>query len=157
MLHGRQEQDRVCQLDQRTVCVRAKLVPPSLSSGPGSHDAVQRAVPNQYPALNIQYRRDGVLSVQNNAPITECDIADLVPMKQMLYPILYPGSMKFQKDALRDRKLCVYWQKPMMYWEVLPLFENEVSENENEVIFTYQEPTFRFGECGVETHTFPQK
>ena len=112
----------------------------------------------QYPALNIQYRRDGVLSVQSNAPITECDIADLVPMKQMLYPILYPGSMKFQKDALRDRKLCVYWAKPRMYWEVLPLFENEVSENENEVIFTYQGPNrFRFEECGVKTHTFPQK
>lgn len=91
--------------------------------------------PGAREKIKIQALANGPWSVALDTEIRSTDISDLVPVKRLLYPSLSPGGLKISLDLLLN---CDTWSpmlKPRMYWERIPLFPEELTVTEQEVVF----------------------
>lgn len=65
------------------------------------------------------------------------DIADLVSVKHILYECLYPGMSRMSKQDFLNPNNTGYISKPRMRWECVPIFETEIFETEDDIVFRH--------------------
>lgn len=89
--------------------------------------------------LNLAYEKldTGGIAVWIKKDIHSTDIDDLIPMKQLLYPALYPGMMRISKQYILSRGDTGLITKPRRRWELIPIFEDEIIVTDNNIIFQH--------------------
>lgn len=104
---------------------------------------VQQHIPNlsrdisRYINLACETLDTGGIAVWVKQNIDLIDITDLTPMKQLLYPALYPGMMKVGKQFILSRRDSGLISKPRKRWELIPIFEDEIIVTDATVIFQH--------------------
>ena len=76
--------------------------------------------------------------VQSNKEIKNFDVADMVGIKKLLYPVLLPGSSKLSFDGFRE-DFYNYRRRPRFQWECFPVFEEEISVGSDGITLSYNE------------------
>ena len=80
----------------------------------------------------------GGVSVWLNKPLSQIDVGDLSPMKDLLYDGIQPGTCEILLDKLYDLGRFGYLFKPRRWWEPFPLFDDEVFVLEDRVVFKHR-------------------
>lgn len=83
---------------------------------------------------------NGTITVQSTSKIDELDVYELREIREVLYPVLYPRKGKILFKDLNNQLLWCSWAKPRLWWEHLPIFEDEISVDSEAVYFKYQLP-----------------
>lgn len=91
----------------------------------------------RYSGILTQRHPNGSMTAAVDKQPNCLDIADLAPIKQLLYECLYPGMSRMPKRAFLDPDNTVYIAKPRMRWECVPVFENEILQTEKDIIFRH--------------------
>lgn len=79
---------------------------------------------------------NGALSVGCVENISKADVGELKDIKALLYTSLLPGESTINLEAIKDNPL---WS-PRSRWEMLPVFDDEVTVTESEIIFKHTKP-----------------
>ena len=104
----------------------------------------QRHLPNlmndipQHKNIAFEQLDTGGVAVWVKKEIINTDVDDLVSLKHLLYPALYPGKMCIEKKHILSRDAFGLISKPRKQWELLPVFENEIIISDTHIIFQHQ-------------------
>lgn len=105
---------------------------------------VQKRIPElhtaalAYPELEVHSLSSGAVIVKCPTEVTRCSVADLIPVKKLLYEGLLPGSFNISKEHMLLAKLDVTWAQPRLYWENIPVFDDEILETETQIILRHK-------------------
>lgn len=102
-----------------------------------THQSGLREDAKRYSGIVAQQHSNGSITIAVDKQPDCIDVADLVPIKHILYECLYPGMSRMPKQAFLDPDNTGYIAKPRMRWECVPIFENEILETENDIIFRH--------------------
>lgn len=80
----------------------------------------------------------GLITIQSTCEIEELDVYELREIREVLYPVLHPRKGKIVFKDLNNPTLWTTWAKPRLWWEHLPIFENEISVDTEAIHFKYQ-------------------
>lgn len=80
----------------------------------------------------------GLITIQSTCEIEELDVYELREIREVLYPVLHPRKGKIVFKDLNNPTLWATWAKPRLWWEHLPVFENEISVDTEAIHFKYQ-------------------
>lgn len=91
----------------------------------------------RYSGILTQQHPNGSITIAVDKQPDYIDVADLAPIKHILYECLYPGMSRMPKQAFLDPDNTAYISKPRMRWECVPVFEDEILQTENDIIFRH--------------------
>ena len=92
----------------------------------------------RFPSLTVQALAGGCISVHLKKEPDCIDIADLLPVKLLLYNALYPGMSEVPKQVFFDPGYTGYIAKPRKQWECVPMLEEEVIITKDSIIFRHR-------------------
>jgi len=76
------------------------------------------------------------IAVQSPADIMDYDIDEMNDMKELLYPVLYPGEHMIRFDEL-DSDNWSFIAKPRPEWERIPVFKDEIQISDEGIVLRY--------------------
>ena len=89
------------------------------------------------PEMQIQRLPWGSWCARAKTGILNVDVTDLIPIKRVLYPALYPGHHTFGREIQMDPKIFTTGQKLRSMWEQVPVFPEELTVTDTEIIFCH--------------------
>lgn len=75
----------------------------------------------------VEKMANGSVTVGSKKPITEFEPLDLMPIRKLLYPALYPGTSVIPVDVLLNPSMYAFMTKFRQQWEVISIFDDEIS------------------------------
>lgn len=84
----------------------------------------------------VEKMANGSVAIGSKKPITEFEPLDLMPIRKLLYPALYPGASAIPLDVLLNPCLYAFMAKFRPQWEMIPIFEDEISIEEKYLRFS---------------------
>lgn len=97
--------------------------------------------PEEDERYTIEKMSSGALIVQAKASIVDYDVDDALPIKKLLYPALYPGSLilPLKKLLFPGTDKFVFDIFPRREWEIIPLLSDEVKIVGSSLVFSHQQ------------------
>lgn len=89
-------------------------------------------------SMQLRELESGSAIVCLNAPITDADVAELLPVKELLYDGLYPGMRELPIEVFMDDEYIAPIAKIRMQWECAPVLEDEVEITDENIIFRHK-------------------
>lgn len=81
---------------------------------------------------------NGAFIVQSPNDIIHTDVSDLMPLKLLLYDVLYPGSRQFDKKLFENPRLTNGLIGPRSLWLMVPMLSEEIEVTDEQVIFRHK-------------------
>lgn len=89
-------------------------------------------------SMQLRELESGCVIVRLNTPITGADVADLFPVKELLYGGLYPGMRELPIEVFMDEEYMAPIAKIRMQWECIPVLEDDIEIAEENIIFRHK-------------------
>ena len=88
--------------------------------------------------MQLRELESGSAIVRLNTPITDTDVAELLPVKELLYDGLYPGMRELPIEVFMDEEYMAPIAKIRMQWECIPVLDDEIVITEKNIIFRHK-------------------
>lgn len=77
----------------------------------------------------------GSIIVRAKNDVLHTDISDLLPIKKLLYDVLYPGKSEIMLEHLYSLPGYGFMAKPRYQWEYVPMLDDEILIQNDRVVF----------------------
>lgn len=88
--------------------------------------------------IQVRGLDSGGVIVRLNTPLIGVDVADLLPVKELLYDGLYPGMRELPIEVFMDEEYMAPIAKIRMQWECIPVLDDEIVITDKSIIFRHK-------------------
>jgi hypothetical protein len=94
------------------------------------------------PNVCVKQMENGSFFLRSSKPIDQVDVSDLLPMKRLVYPALYPdGSIIPIRHLVLSEKTVFsdffLGTCPRSNWAIIPMLENEIETVYTDLVFRH--------------------